>query len=180
MLTPVRVAVILLITAGSNAQLADGQERLFTGQTVRLTLRGDTARVTGVLSSLTPTAWSVTSGRGQVTRVLPADIAGAELLVSRRNTVRGVLIGGGVGLLGGLLMVAMADDNCDQDSTGLCDAFVDAGFKTPVLILTPVAGAALGALVGTLISSSRWVPAIGPSDLGGALSLRWSTHRRRW
>lgn len=174
MLAPVRIALILVFAAGSGAELARGQQPLAPGSTVRLTLHGEASPVTGVLSSLSSAVWTVSSEDGQVTQVAPADLASAELLVARRNTVRGGLIGGGVGLVGGLLLAATADDECGRDSTGLCDEIVDAGVKTPALIWTPVAGAALGALVGSLVTSSRWVPALVSSDVHGANALLWS------
>ena len=76
-------------------------------------------------------------------------------------------------MLGGLLIVATGDDDCDRDRTGICDAFVDVA-ETAALVWAPVAGALVGAVVGTLVVSDRWVPAFIPGGAGGAVTFRWT------
>jgi len=140
---------------------------------VRLTLSESGLPITGVVSAMTAEAWSVALSTGEVQQITPSSIAAAEVQVARRNTLRGTLIGGGVGLVGGLLVIATDDDNCDLDSTGFCDAFVGVA-NNVALVWGTVGGAALGALVGTLITSRRWVPGIAPGGFGGAVTFRWS------
>jgi hypothetical protein len=122
---------------------------------------------------MTADEWEVASLLGPVQRVSPTELSRAEVQVSRRNTLKGTLIGGGVGLVGGLLLVATGDDNCDADSTGICDAFAGVA-ETAALVWAPAAGAAVGALVGTLVTSNTWVPAIGPVGPSDAVGLTWS------
>jgi len=172
----------LVLTAASSLNAVDAQTPARTGSTVRLTLAGGQVPLTGRLSSVDAEALTVTQPDGVSTRVAPGEILQAEVLMRRRNTLRGTFIGGGVGLVGGLLIVSTDDDPCSRDQTGLCDALT--GWTDSfVLVLAPVAGAALGALVGTMIVSERWVPALLPGRVEGSVALRWTlggTSRAGW
>jgi hypothetical protein len=133
------------------------------GSTVRLTVVDSARPLTGVLLFATDDAWSVALANGQVVAVDPGNVTAAEVQVVG-NSLRGILIGGGIGLATGLLLVNTAIDDCSSDRSALCDLSVGA---------VVVGGAAAGALVGNLIASTRWVPAIAPSD-GGGVSFRWT------
>jgi hypothetical protein len=83
------------------------------------------------------------------------------------------LIGGGAGLAAGLLIVLANNDTCEGDEEGYCDLLVGLA-KTAVLVGTPLAGAALGALVGTLVIRERWVPGLVLDAGAGAVALGWT------
>jgi hypothetical protein len=143
------------------------------GSLVRLGLHDEPVPIEGVVSGMGPEAWEVTIPSGATRRVALSEVMSAQVQVTRRHTLRGTLIGGAVGLGGGLLLVATSDDDCDRDVTGICDAFVVVA-ETAALVWAPVAGAAVGALVGTLVTSRRWVPALVPGGSRGAVGLSWS------
>ena len=152
---------------------AHGQVLLTPGSTVRLMLEGAESPFRGVLTSVAPAAWIVALPDGQMRSVAPADVALAEVLVTRRNTLRGTLIGGGGGLVGGLLIVST--DNCDPRD-GICDAVEEIFFdplKPVMVVSTTLVGAAMGALVGTLVTSDAWVPGFVSGGAGGG-ALRWT------
>jgi len=170
--------VSLCMTAASSLNVAAQQTPVDVGSIVRLTLDGGRPPVMGRLSSLNAGALLVTQPDGEATSVAQGEILQAEVLMRRRNTLRGALIGGGAGLVAGLLMVATADDPCSQDRSAFCDDFLG-WIDTFVLIWTPVTGAALGALVGTLVVSERWAPAFLPGRADGSVALRWTFPLRR-
>lgn len=156
-----------------SASAAHGQAVVRPGSTVRLALTGQDQSITGVLSGLTDDAWTIVLPDGRAQRISPASVSATEVQVTRRHTLRGALIGGGVGLASGLILVLTDDDKCDRDATGICDVIVGTT-ENVALVWGTVGGAALGALVGTLVTSKRWVPGVVPGAAGGPIALRWS------
>ena len=161
-------AIVLL----SFVPAAHAQQRLVPGSTVRLFVEDEASPIQGVLESVTPTTWTLSLPNGQLMRIPPADVSAAQVRVTHRNTLRGALIGGGIGLIAGLLFVASSND-CDEDVTGICDVFLDVAKKV-VLFGYPVLGAATGALIGTFVKTGSWVPAFVPDAATGSATLRWS------
>jgi hypothetical protein len=162
----VLVAVALVWSGQSTLQ---GQEPMAAGSTVRLTLVDSDTPLTGVLLFMTDDAWGLTLPDGEVLGIDPASVTGAEVQVLR-NSLPATLIGGGIGLASGLLVVAVADEDCGSDLGSLCDLSVGA---------VVVGGAAVGALFGRLIGSTRWVPAVIPNESGTTVAFRWSLQTGR-
>ena len=158
------VLVALALTWGSSSHL-QGQQLLVPGSTVRLTVSDSVRPFTGVLLFVTDDALALTLPNGQVLGIDPRSVTDAEVQVTRRRSLRGMLIGGGIGLASGLLVVAASDDDCGNDLSSLCDLSMGA---------VVAGGAAVGALVGNLIASTRWVPAVMPGGGRSVVAFRWS------
>ena len=144
------------------------------GSTVRISLQGESEPIQGTIVSQSNGAWTVADVSGERTTFAADDVAKAEVRRSRNHWLTGALVGGGAGLILGLA-VASEDDNCDEDFTGLCDAVVGST-KTATVIWLPIVGAGAGALVGSLIRTPRWVPAVlprGPNLATSSLALSW-------
>lgn len=123
----------------------------------------------GTLVSTTPAEWAVTREGGELTRVPRNEVVRVDVRVSRRNTVRGALIGGGIGLVIGVFAAVAAGDDCDG---AVCDELAGLA-QAQLLLYTPVAGALAGAVVGSVIRSHRWVPVVEPGRDGGRWEVRW-------
>ncbi|MEO7502082.1 MAG: hypothetical protein ABIW94_05560 [Gemmatimonadaceae bacterium] len=144
------------------------------GTTVRLIMRGEASPVEGILASTTSTAWTLLFPNGSVSAFALGEVATAKARVTRRNTLRGALIGGGIGLVAGVAFVVGAEDDCNKDPTGFCDALISIVDKA-VLFYAPVLGAGGGALIGTLVKTRRWVPVFVPHTSQGAsvIGISW-------
>ena len=80
----------------------------------------------------------------------------------------------------GVVIVVGAEDDCDSDATGICDALVQT-VESAVVVYSSLLGAGIGALIGTLVKTGRWVPGFVPqtSQEGNpGLSLTWSLPTR--
>jgi hypothetical protein len=161
------VLVALALLWGSQSTL-HGQEPMVPGNTVRLTVVDSDTPLTGVLLFMTDDAWGLTLPDGEVLGIDPGRVTAAEVQVVR-NSLRGTLIGGGIGLATGLLVVAAADDECGNDRSGLCDLSIG---------VVVVGGAVVGALTGRALASTRWVPAVVPGGSGPTVAFRWSLQTR--
>ena len=106
-------------------------------------------------------------------RVPISSISSLDVSISsRRQTLKGALIGGGIGLVGALVTRAawQSDDECDEP---VGDIFCDIASDV-VLVWMPTLGLGVGALLGTLMVSDLWqqIPlqeqmSIAPSRDGG-------------
>ena len=93
---------------------------------------------------------------------------------TRRNVRRGALIGLGVGALFGLTMTDEAMDEC-SDQLLLCPTpATDGEMEVAGALVSGVAGAAIGAIVGAFVRTERWenrspavTAAINPGRFGG-------------
>lgn len=158
------VLVALALVWGGPSPL-EGQELLTPGSTVRLTVADSVRPFTGVLLFVTDDAMGLSLPDGQMLGIDPRSVTEAEVQVTRQRSPLGILIGGGIGLATGLLVVAASGDECGNDLSSLCDLSAGA-----VL----VGGTAVGALVGNLIASTRWVPAVVPGGGRSVVAFRWS------
>jgi hypothetical protein len=116
----------------------------------------------------------VGSTDGPLVSIHRANIHELEISDGRkRNPGKGALWGAGVGLGLGILTAAAVDD-CTMGYRGFWFDVCDWG-EGAIVVGSITAGAALGALVGLLIKSERWV-AVPPGSLtfrqdGGGFSL---------
>ena len=93
---------------------------------------------------------------------------------TRRNVRRGALIGLGVGALFGLTMTDEAMDDC-SDELLLCPIpATDGEMEVAGALVSGLAGAAIGAVVGAFVRTERWenrtpavTAAINPGRFGG-------------
>jgi hypothetical protein len=116
--------------------------------------------VEGTFSALQAGQWSITQANGDVLRLDPADLTGVERWEEKRNTVKGALIGGGFGLAGGLLMKLAISDECDSGGE-VCESLL--GWTGDAIVVTGTVGGLLtGSLIGTLIKTGHWAPALLP------------------
>ena len=143
------------------------------GTAMRLTMRGQPSQVHGTIASTSPTAWTITHPNGSDSAYMLNDVALAEMRVSRRHTLRGALIGGGIGLVAGIALLATEDDPC-EGATGLCFDITPETDNTVALIGAPLLGAGAGALIGSLFKSTRWVPTVVPRTTVGATRVGMS------
>lgn len=149
------------------------------GTTLRLTMRGQPSYVLGTVASTSPTTWTLTRPNGSDSAYALSDVALAETRVTHRRTLRGALIGGGVGLAGAVALIAFddSDDACDGAAFP-CIQLPDEGFKAAVLIGGPLVGAGAGALIGSLFKTTRWVPTVVPRTAVGATRIGVTWHFR--
>ena len=137
------------------------------GTTLRLTMRGQPLQVHGTVRSTSPTTWTLARPNAADSAYALSDISAAETQVSHRRTLRGALIGGGIGLAGGLALVLAEDDDPCAGAVGPCLDFESEG-NAAALIVLPLVGAGAGALIGSLFKSTRWVPTVVPRTATGA------------
>lgn len=148
-------------------------EPLEVGGETRLYVRGVANVFEGKLTSVSGDALAITLIDGSSFTFSTEQIERAEVLANRRNTLKGTIVGGGVGLGVGVALVVR--DRDDTSPTALGDDF-GTTFDAWKLIVPPLVGAAAGALVGYVVRTPRWAPAVVPS--GGAspgdFALVWS------
>lgn len=106
-------AVWLGLAPGAYAQA----EPLEPGREVRLFVRGVAAPFEGTLTSATPEALEVTLLDGSSFTIAPAQLELSQVLTTRRNVLRGAIVGGGVGLGVGVAWV-ITDDEIASPSGG--------------------------------------------------------------
>jgi len=148
---------------------------LATGKMVKLLVQGETDTVEGTLSSVTPSGWTLLLADGGTRTFDPGEVSRAEVLQTHRQTWKGALIGGAVGLVTGVISVVAIEDSCSGEGSGLCRG-VSEVVDGAILLSFPLLGVGLGGLVGALIKSDEWVPGIVPGSSRGRafVSLGWS------
>jgi hypothetical protein len=149
-------------------------EPLDAGREARLYVRGLVAPFEGTLLSVRPTEVRIATPDGEM-RIAPAQVVRSEVLGNRGNARRGAVVGLGVGLGVGVAWVVGSTAACEPGPTGACGIPEDRGEELR-LAIPAVAGAALGALVGSQVRSNRWVqgffPQVGASA-DRSLGLAW-------
>jgi hypothetical protein len=157
------------------AEPARAQVPLAAGKEARLYIRGVIRPLEGRLDSVGPEAVTIIASDGAQLTLSPAQLERSELLGSRANPVLGAAMGGAVGLGVGVWRVVKSRNDCEVTPASFC-----AGSGTRHegwLMAVPAAiGAAAGALVGTLIRSSEWLPAYVPtvsSNGDAGVGLTW-------
>ena len=171
-----KVAFVLAVSVLGTAPMASAQSQaLSTGKSVRLFIPGEPAPMEGILFSVTPSVWTLSTPDGELRRFASRDVASAEVWATRRNTLRGALIGGGLGLAAGMLMTVGVKSVC-LEASDVCHALEDKFYsETWARYYTPVLAVGVGALIGTLVKTGRWVPGLEPevSKGGSAIALSW-------
>ncbi len=167
------VFLVSLLSFASGPPMHAQVRPLAAGQTFKLFLQSQSDPVEGTLSSVGSSEGTLSLKDGGTRALSPEDVARAEVLRTRRRTLRGALIGGGAGLVIGALAVATSEDECDGES--LCET-ASGTLNGAVLVFTPLIGAGIGAIVGALIKSEESVPALVPeaSRDRSSLTLSWS------
>jgi len=146
-------------------------EPLAPGREARLTVRGAADVLEGTLTSVSPASLDIALLDGSSFTVPVDQLEQVEVLADRRNTLRGAVLGGGVGLGVGVALV-VGDRN---DTSPTNDDEFGTTFDVWKLIVPPMAGALLGALAGRVIRTPRWAPAFVPDAADdGDFALAWA------
>ncbi|HMB70265.1 MAG TPA: hypothetical protein VKU85_13195 [bacterium] len=131
------------------------------GTRVRLNVRGSGAPVVGSLRSQGNETWSVEigDGPGYEMSIPVTDVQRVEIWRSHRETVRGLVVGAGVGLFAGIVasLATTRDDCTTTPSTVDCDKY-DSAMDVASLIVFPLVGGLVGSLVGSAVEVGHWVP----------------------
>jgi hypothetical protein len=147
-------------------------EPLAPGREARLTVRGAGDVLEGTLARVSPESLEIVLLDGSSFTVPVDQLERVEVLASRRNTLRGAIVGCGVGLGVGVGLLVS-----DRETNRAVDGGDEFGttFDAWKLVLPPIAGALLGGLAGRLIRTSQWAPAFVPGAGGGAdFALAWA------
>jgi hypothetical protein len=136
-------------------------------------VRGLVAPLEGTLLAVGPEQVRIDSPDGELA-VPREQVTRAEVLGSSGNTVRGGVIGLGVGLATGIVLLVQSTDECEPSFDNTCGIPPDPN-EVALLSVPALAGAAVGALVGSQIRSARWVPAFFAvaAPAGPALGMAW-------
>ena len=163
------VGALLLAPVSLTAQIGAAP----VGSTVRVFLQGDAQPLTGTLAPSSLGTWSVVGDDGAIRTFRDAEVSSVEIEQRGNRWKSGALIGGGAGLALALFVVSGAD--CEEDVVGLCET-VRGTAETAALIWLPVVGAGAGALVGALVGTHTWVPAVLPptADVDAKFEFRWT------
>src|SRR5690606_18371686 len=133
----------------------------------RLYVRGSAEVFEGTLTSVSDASVAIARLDGATFTFQTEQLERAEVRASRPNTLRGGIVGGGAGLVVGFVLL-LTEDRAGRE--------LGEGFDPWKLVLPPVGGAALGALVGRFVRTQRWAPAFVPLAGGasGDFALAWS------
>jgi hypothetical protein len=166
------LSVLLFLPAPRShvhAQVTSSPPDLSAGSRIRVTTSPPSRRLTGTLVTIGNDSLTLAVGKRDTVRVPLAAVTRLEESRGRRaNHAKGALIGGGVGLVLGLGLGAVADGlrniGCESPS---CDNPSNLG---GALAVGGLAGAAVGAGTGALLAGAfkgeRWQPLARP---GGSL-----------
>jgi hypothetical protein len=122
-----------------------------TGARVRLSSTSSPGLVRGTLAHGDVMAITIASERGDQITVPIASLTKLEVVVDkRRNTLKGLLLGTAVGLVGGFADKPHPED-CGSSTGNFCSRGESLAYIVP-------SGALLGAVVGAFIKSDRWTP----------------------
>ena len=151
--TGLLVATILSsFAAGVSAQTTSGplSSVLTVGSRVRVTALGFASRPAGMVTALDETSLALAIDDRIPIKVPLASITALETSMGRRrNTIKGLVIGAGAGLLLGLVMPVDPVTCNDYYSTDFCS-------REEALFGGTIAFGAIGAGIGALIKTDRW------------------------
>jgi len=156
--------LVLAVLLGLPPRVHAQGEPLAPGRMARLFVRGLVAPLEGTLVEVGPERTRIDTPDG-VLAVSNTQVERSEVLGSRANTLRGAVIGLGVGLGVGVGLVIHSKDDCQPTVQEPCTVPGE-GNEEWRLAIPGLAGAAVGALVGSQIRTSAWVPGFYP---GGAV-----------
>ena len=165
------LGLLLALARAASAQA----EPLTAGRQARIYVGGLVAPLDGTLLSVGRTEIRIRTADGELV-VAPQQVTRAEVLGSRGNTLRGGLIGLGAGLAVGVALVIESGRSCRPTATVPC-GLPDDRNEEWLLVLPSVVGAGVGALVGSRVRSSRWVPGFLPEaglPAPGRFGFSWS------
>ena len=136
-------------------------------------MRGLVAPLEGTLLSVGPEQIHIDSPDGELA-VPREQVTRSEVLGSRGNALRGAAVGLGVGLATGIVLLIQSKDECEPSFDTPCGIPSDPN-EVALLSLPALAGAGVGALIGSQIRSSRWVPGFFPvaAAAGPGLGMAW-------
>ena len=171
MSTRLRVITLAVLSVALPAQGEDSLSGLSVGARVRLTAPSVSSRpLVGKLVRQHGTAFEISQDDGSSTSVSISSIA--KLQVSsgkKRNTLVGAFGGAALGV--GITLIAL---RCQH--TGYCED--TGGYIKAGLVVLGGGGAAIGAVVGTLIRTEQWttvpVPAPRPDSAPGGTALSFT------
>ena len=169
--------LVALVIAAPWTTAAESQE-VEVGHLIRVTAGG--LPLTGIVAEITPDAWHVSLTDGQLRSVSPSAVESLEIWETHGHAKQGLLIGAGVGLVGAVMVSSGKDCQGKGGDVATQLSESDGCSFDPVaqgaLIVAGTAGAAaVGALVGNLVRTGGWRPAVavprGAQGMG--LALRW-------
>jgi hypothetical protein len=147
------VAALAALPAGAAAQdAASGVDLLSVGSRVRFTSSAIQGRMKGLVVALDGGTMTLAGDEGGVPLKVPvASITALEASVGKkRHWLRGMLIGGGIGLLVGI--TGPVDESyCGGESGNFCS-------REEAVIGGTLVSAGLGAGIGALFKTDRWAP----------------------
>jgi len=166
------IAVLLIAGWLGLVPAAQAQtEPLAPGREARIYVRGAADLLEGTLTSVSSESLGIVLLDGSSFMVPVDQLERVEVLASRRNTLRGAIVGGGVGLGVGVGLV-VSDRETDR---AVSDDEFGTTFDAWKLVVPPIAGALLGALAGRLVRTPRWAPALVPAGAGaGDFAFAWT------
>jgi hypothetical protein len=162
---------------------AEEPTTLAPGVRVRVSVAGSGERLKGTVQSLEPGTLSVIGDDRHPVKIPRANITRLETGWGRHgNAKKGFFIGGAFGLAGGLLACATVGSRSeyggllDDPEFANCDT---TGERVAVPLATGVVWGGLGALIGSLVKSERWVEmpidrlrvSVGPSSRGWGMAV---------
>jgi hypothetical protein len=170
------VVVLALLTFSVNGHAQADTTTLAPGARARVQ-QGSKA-VTGTLVSLDSAGLVIATGKADTVTVPRASITAIEVSTGTRSHAgKGALIGLGTGLLTGVVVGIAASGSDDGE-------FLDASsgeWAAGVGLTGAVIGTGVGAIIGAVIRTDKWAPAVlptvgirghGPDDKRVAIGLR--------
>jgi hypothetical protein len=169
---PLALATWLGLAPAAHAQA----EPLEPGREVRLYVRGVANTFEGTLTAVSPEALGITLRDGSSFTFSPAQLERSEVRTSRPNTLRGAIVGGGVGLGVGVALVVTDDEGGTGQLTTTPNDEFGVSFDAWKLIVPPIGGAIVGAFAGRQIRTPRWAPGFMPAGAAapGDFAFGWS------
>ncbi|MBT8478568.1 MAG: hypothetical protein KJO06_06610 [Gemmatimonadetes bacterium] len=145
------------------------------GSTVRVSVQGQARPIEGTLLSASNGSWTISRPDAPPTILRADQVVGAHVQRQRRYPLAGGLVGGGVGVA--LALRIRSDAHCPENAI-VCDVLI-APMADPIVNLStlalPIVGAAAGALIGRLIRTTTWVPAVvAPGGLSPSTTLEFA------
>ena len=170
------VVVLALLTTSVNGHAQANTTTLAPGARIRVQQGSQT--VTGTLLSLDSAGLVIVTGKADSVTVPRASITAVEVSTGTRSHAgKGALIGLGTGLLTGVVVGIASSGSDDGDFFDFSSGEWAAG----VGLTGAVIGTGVGAIVGAVIRTDKWAPAVlptvgirgyGPDDKRVAIGLR--------